>query len=79
MNSRKMVMVFRLLGVGWYIAICIGGGALIGVWLDGRTSLGPLFTLVGLGLGIAFGVIGMYRMLLAVLAVDSESETDNKG
>ncbi len=79
MNSRRMVMVLRLLGVGWYIAICIGGGAFGGWWLDRWLKLSPLFTLVGLGLGIAFGVIGMYRMLLAVVAVDSESETDHKG
>ena len=63
-----MGAVFRLMGIGWYVALCIAGGTLIGVWLDGRLDLSPLLTLVGLGLGIVLALIGMYRMLMAVIS-----------
>ena len=67
MNSNKMGTILRLLGIGWYVALCIGGGALGGLWLDRNLDANPIFTLVGLGLGIAIAGLGMYRMLMAVL------------
>ncbi len=69
-----MGTVLRLVGVGWYVAICIGGGAFGGVWLDNRLGSGPILTMVGLGVGIAIAVVGMYRMLMAVLTSSSESQ-----
>ena len=68
MHARGMGTVLRLLGIGWYVALCIGGGGLGGFWLDQWLKLNPVFTLLGLGAGIALAVIGMYRMLLAVIA-----------
>ena len=54
MNSRGMAIALRLVGIGWYVGICIGGGALGGWLLDGWLGLEvPAFTLIGLGLGIA--------------------------
>ena len=67
MSGQKLALVLRLLGIGWYVALCIGGGAALGLLLDGRLGAGPLFTLAGLFLGIGVAVIGMYRMLMAVL------------
>ena len=76
MSSRGIAVVLRLIGIGWYVAICIGGGALGGWWLDGRLGLEvPAFTLSGLGLGIALAAIGMFRMLRAVLTSDSDSKS----
>ena len=66
MNSNKMGTVLRLLGIGWYVALCIGGGALGGLWVDRNLDANPVFTLVGLGLGIVLAGFGMYRMLIAV-------------
>ena len=68
MHARGMGTVLRLLGIGWYVALCIGGGGIGGFWLDQWLELNPVFTLLGLGAGIALAVIGMYRMLLAVIA-----------
>lgn len=62
-----MGTVLRLLGIGWYVGLCIGGGAFGGLWLDRRLDSGPALTLLGLALGIAIAIIGMYRMLMAVL------------
>ena len=70
MNSGKLAVVLQLLGIGWYIAICIGGGAFGGLLLDRWLDVAPLFTLLGLGLGIIVGVFGMVKMLLAVLAIE---------
>ena len=74
MDSRGMGTVLRLVGIGWDVAICIGGGAALGLWIDDKLDLNPVFTLLGLGLGIALAIIGMFRMLMAVL-----SDTSNPG
>ena len=79
MKASKTGMVLRLLGIGWYVAICIGGGGFGGLWLDRKLDLSPLLTLVGLGVGIALAVTGMYQMLTAVLAVNSDSKDRENG
>jgi hypothetical protein len=73
-----MDTAFRLLGIGWYVALCILGGGLGGVWLDDRLSLSPLFTLLGLAAGLAAAGIGMYLMLTAVLRDSSDSKGRRK-
>ena len=74
MDARVMGTVLRLVGIGWYVAICIGGGAIGGLWLDRKLDLSPLFTLLGLSVGIAVAIIGMYRLLMAVLTSASENK-----
>ena len=78
MNSIKMAVVLQLLGIGWYVAICIGGGAFGGLLLDRQIDSSPAFTLIGLGLGIAVAMIGMIRMLSAVLSVKSDTGAQRK-
>ena len=77
MDARVMGTVLRLVGIGWYVAICIGGGAIGGLWLDRKLDLSPLFTLIGLRVGIAVAVVGMYRLLMAVLTSASENKESN--
>ena len=72
MYPSRTAIILRLVGIGWYVGICIGGGGFGGFLLDKELGLSPLFTLVGLGLGIAVAVVGMYRMLMAVLSGPSE-------
>ena len=74
MKQGYLAVALRLIGVGWFVAICIGGGAFAGVWLDGRFGSGPVLTITGLGLGIALAVVGMYRMLMAVLTAKPDDE-----
>lgn len=74
MNSRGMNTVLRLVGIGWYVGLCIGGGAFGGLWLDRRFDLSPIFTLLGLGAGIIIALVGMFRMLMAVLSATAESD-----
>jgi F0F1-type ATP synthase assembly protein I len=72
MRGQKVALVLRLLGIGWYVAMCIGGGAVGGLFLDRQLETGPILTLFGLCVGIAAAVVGMYRMLMAVLASPEE-------
>ena len=57
----------RLVGIGWYVALCIALGAGGGVWLDRRFDLTPVLTLVGLFLGLGLAFYGGYLMLLDVI------------
>ncbi|HJO81264.1 MAG TPA: AtpZ/AtpI family protein [SAR202 cluster bacterium] len=72
MTGRKMELALRLLGIGWFVALCIGGGAVGGYLLDRQLGLNPLLTLIGIGAGIALAVVGMVRMLMAVISAESE-------
>ena len=72
MRGQKVALALRLLGIGWFVAMCIGGGAVGGLLLDRQLDTGPILTLVGLCVGIAVAVVGMYRMLMAVLGAPDE-------
>jgi hypothetical protein len=52
--------VFTLVGMGVSIALCIAIGLVVGVWLDSVTHLSPLFSLVGLLVGVLFAVATAY-------------------
>ena len=54
---------FKLLGVGWFVAICIVGGAIIGIVLDKKLDTEPILSLVFLTLGTALALFGVWRML----------------
>ena len=62
----------RLLGIGWYFALCIALGIGGGVWLDGRLGISPLFSLLGLCLGLIAAFYGGYRMLMEALGGDRD-------
>lgn len=62
----------RLLGIGWYFALCIALGIGGGVWLDSRLDISPLFTLLGLCIGLAAAFYGGFRMLMEALAGDGD-------
>ncbi len=68
-----MTTVLKLVGIGWYVGICIGSGALLGTWGDDVFDIGPILTLTGVGLGLIFAISGMYRMLSAILKSGSEN------
>lgn len=61
--------VFRLVGIGWYIAICILLGTLGGRWIGQKLGGGSgevILTVVGLLLGLIVAFYGTYRMLKAI-------------
>lgn len=61
MNRRKFA--FTLVGVGWFIAITIVGGAVGGILLDRKFNTKPILALVGVTLGLALALYGVWRML----------------
>ncbi len=66
----------RLIGIGWYFAVCIIAGVVGGVWLDRVAGTEPLLTLLGLALGLVLALYGGYQMLMEVL--QSGSDKDKK-
>jgi len=66
---NRLEGVLRFTGIGFYIAGCIILGVLVGVWLDRKVNISPLFTLLGLGFGLFAAFFGTYRMLLSALGL----------
>ena len=64
---NRWAAVLRLTGIGLYIGGCIVGGIYLGIWLDAKVDISPLFTLLGLGLGLFVAFYGTYRMLLPAM------------
>ena len=58
---------FGLIGVGFSLAFFIGGGAILGQWLDGKFGTAPVLTLVLLLLGLVLGCYDAYRRLRDVV------------
>ncbi len=57
----------RLIGMGWFVAICILLGVLGGTQLDKAVDTGRLFTVIGLFVGLFFGLWGGWLQLREVL------------
>ena len=78
MNKRPWwVTGLQFTGIGWYLAAAILGGAFLGVWLDGMAETKPLFTLLGVLIGIVAAFYGAYKMLLAFLSVESSEDSED--
>jgi F0F1-type ATP synthase assembly protein I len=61
---KRWEAAFRLLGLGWYIGVCILLGVIGGLWLDNKFHSTPVFIIIGLLLGIVIAFYGVYRMVL---------------
>ncbi|MDO8637544.1 MAG: AtpZ/AtpI family protein [Dehalococcoidia bacterium] len=53
----------RLVGMGWYVVICIILGVLGGRWLDKELDT-RFMIIVGLLAGVGLAFYGVYRMIL---------------
>ena len=76
MNKRTAALVLQLIGVGWYIALCIVGGLFLGLWFDGKLGSLPVFTILGVVLGVILAFYGIYKMLLPILVDISGAKQD---
>ena len=58
----------RLLGMGFYVALCIVLGTIAGMKLDTVLETGKLLTVAGLAFGLVCGLWGGWLQLQEVLA-----------
>ena len=77
MNKGTLAIVMQLVGVGWYVVVCIIGGLFGGLWLDGRLDVLPVFTLVGVVLGTVMAFYGIYKMVLPLVNNSQGIEKQN--
>ena len=75
MNRRLIAL--QLLGLGWYVALCIVVGAVGGIWLDRISGLTPLFTLLGVLLGTVAAFYGLFKMVRPL--INNNSTTGRTG
>lgn len=66
-DIRQWREAMNLLGIGWFLIVCIIGGLGIGFWLDSIWNTKPLFLLIGLALGMAVSVFGAYHMVSSII------------
>tara|TARA_A100001037_G_scaffold301294_1_gene330459 strand:+ start:619 stop:819 length:201 start_codon:yes stop_codon:yes gene_type:complete len=59
----KFVVALKFTGLGWYIALCIVCGTVLGIGLDRWSGLSPLFTLIGVLTGSIVAFWGLIKMV----------------
>ena len=62
-----LIVALRLMGLGWYVALCIVLGIVGGVWLGNLTGQIALMVLIGTVLGSVIAFYGVYRMVLPAI------------
>jgi ATP synthase protein I len=65
----------QLIGIGFYIAICIVLGTVGGRELDKALDTEKVFTLLGLTIGLVLALYGGLRQLMDVLAAINRRRT----
>ena len=71
---NRWVPALRLTGVGFYIAACIVGGILAGLWLDGKLNTKPWLMIGGLLVGLVVAFYGVYRMIRPLMNDKQDKE-----
>ena len=69
----RWIPALRLTGVGFFIGICIAGGAFAGWKLSNEK---PLFMIGGLVVGLAVAFVGVYRMIRPLMNDRQDKEND---
>jgi F0F1-type ATP synthase assembly protein I len=64
-GMSRWIPALRLIGVGFFIGICIVGGALVGWWLGDKK---PLFMIIGLVVGLVVAFYGVYQMIRPLMS-----------
>ncbi|MFQ5872286.1 MAG: AtpZ/AtpI family protein [Dehalococcoidia bacterium] len=77
MKRNQWSDALRLLGLGWYVVASIIVGLVAGLLLDNWVDTSPLFTLLGLALGLVVALWGLYRLIAPLLKVDQRGKEKN--
>ena len=75
---QRRLLALRLTGLGWYVATCIVVGVAGGVFLDKWSGLKPLFTLLGLLLGLTAAFYGLIKMIQPLLRPEQPEDPVEK-
>lgn len=67
LHWTRLPAALRYIGLGWYVALCLVAGVLLGLWADGWLGTQPLFLLVGLFLGLAGAFFGLTRVIARIV------------
>jgi F0F1-type ATP synthase assembly protein I len=70
-GMSRWIPALRLIGVGFFIGICIVGGALVGWWLGDKK---PLFMIIGLVVGLVVAFYGVYQMIRPLMSDKRDKE-----
>ena len=68
----------QMVGLGWYVAVCIVIGVLAGLWIDSKFETSPIFLLVGTLLGVVTAFFGMYKLMAPFLQDSSQNRPDGE-
>ena len=66
-------LAIRLLGLGWHIALSTVLGTLGGSWLDEKLDTRPIFTMVGLVLGLLLAGYGAFKLIRPLLSAKDDA------
>ena len=58
-DQARALAALSVVGLSFVLALVIGVAA--GVWLDGYAGTKPWGTLIGFGVGVAAGILNVYR------------------
>jgi hypothetical protein len=75
---EKWVYAFKFIGIGWYIAFCIGVSIFGGVLLDKHFGTSIIFTLAGVFLGLVVAALGTYRMIEPLIKEQNDTTPGGK-
>ena len=75
----RRLLALRLLGLGWYVAICVVVGVVAGIFLDSRFQTKPIFTLLGVLFGTFAAFYGLYKMVRPLLNPGSTPRNSGNG
>jgi len=73
LGSRKLILAFQLIGIGWFVVVCIVGGTMLGSWISSFFSFSKsevFFLVAGLLLGIFTAGVGTYNLVNLLLKSD---------
>jgi F0F1-type ATP synthase assembly protein I len=56
-----------LVGLGGLLAGAVVAGTILGIFIDNQAGTAPVFTVIGVGLGIATGAIGFWLRVRSAL------------
>lgn len=63
----RLAAALRLLGLGFFVGGSIALGTIIGLWLDNRLDTRPVLMIIGLLVGLAIAIYGVYQMVLPLM------------